>query len=329
MIEDINFKELKNPKFYKKNKLLLYVGGFFVIFTLYLFFLSAPFHFPVGHIVKVQDGSSLDDIALDLKKNEVIKHPWLFKTLAYLSGNQKSLVAGSYFFERKSGLVSVLGRISAGNYGLDPTFVTLPEGATIREMSQILSSTFEDFDGEEFIKLAEDKEGFLFPDTYSFLPSVRPEEVVSIMRINFNKKTEDLLVEIKESGYTLEEIITMASILEEEARTQESRETIAGILWKRIEIGMPLQVDAVFPYIIGKNTYELTYEDLDFDSPYNTYRYKGLPPGPITNPGLDSIKATLNPKESQYLFYLSDMSGNMHYAVDFETHKRNKALYIN
>jgi len=121
----------------------------------------------------------------------------------------------------------------------------------------------------------------------------------------------------------------MASIIEAEARTTESRRIISGILWKRISLGMPLQVDSTFVYINGKNTYELTSDDLKIDSPYNTYVYKGLPPTPIGNPGLDAILAALYPKTSKYLYFLSSKSGDMYYATTFEQHKRNKELYLN
>jgi UPF0755 protein len=121
----------------------------------------------------------------------------------------------------------------------------------------------------------------------------------------------------------------MASLVEEETRTPADRRLVAGILWKRIKLGMPLQVDAVFPYINGKNTYEVTARDLKIDSPYNTYLYPGLPIAPIANPGLDSIKAAIEPAESPYLYYLSDRAGAMHYAKTFEEHKRNRELYLN
>jgi len=120
----------------------------------------------------------------------------------------------------------------------------------------------------------------------------------------------------------------MASLLEEEARTLETRRMISGILWHRIDIDMPLQVDAVFPYILGKNTYEVTLEELKIDSPYNTYKYKGLPFGPISNPGLSSLSAAANPIENDNIFYLADVKGNTYYSKTFDEHKRKKSLYV-
>jgi len=245
-----------------------------------------------------------------------------------LLGNQSRLISGGYFFNKKIGTLNVLTRLSSGDYGVSPTKVTIPEGFTVVEIAEALSNKFEDFDEEKFLKLALSREGFLFPDTYKFLPNVAPEEVISIMELNFKEKTESLITEIKERGLTLEEIVIMASILEEEARTRETREIISGILWTRIKIGMPLQVDAVFPYIIGKNTFELTLEDLKVDSPYNTYTNLGLPPGAISNPGLSSIMAALRPASSDDLFYLTGHDGIMRYSVTFAGHLRNKAIYL-
>jgi len=195
-------------------------------------------------------------------------------------------------------------------------------------MANLLKEKFPKFDEEKFLKIAQAEEGFLFPDTYYFLPSVTPQSVISTMKDNFHKKIEEISEKIDNFGKDIKEIVIMASILEKEARTLDSKRMIAGILWKRIEIDMPLQVDAVFPYIIGKNTYQLSLEDLKVDSPYNTYTNKGLPIGPIANPSLWSLLATVTPIESDYLFYLSDQSGNMYYGVDFEQHKSNKRLHL-
>jgi len=133
---------------------------------------------------------------------------------------------------------------------------------------------------------------------------------------------------IDASGHSLEEIVIMASILEEEGITFQDRRMMSGVLWNRINIGMPLQVDAVFPYIIGKNTYQVNLEDLKTESPYNTYVNKGLPPGPITNPGFNSIVAALDPVKHDYLYYLSDKQHNTYYAKTFDEHKRDRVLYL-
>jgi UPF0755 protein len=330
-IQNFDFQKLKDLKFYKENQktiVKIVMGILLIILFIYLILFSPPSNFPTNKIIEIEEGFLVGEIAILLESENVIRYPSLFKLFTFISGNQKDLFAGDYFFNRKLNMFSVLSRISRGEFNISPTRITFPEGVTIAEIGEILKQEFEDFEKEDFLRLANGKEGFLFPDTYRFLPNVGPRKVIFDMERNFSKRLEPLLPEIEESEYSLKEIITMASLLEEEARTRETREIISGILWSRIDIGMRLQVDAVFPYIIGKNTFELSIEDLDFDSPYNTYKYEGLPIGPISNPGLSSIESALRPKESDYLFYLSDMDGNMHYSKDFEGHKKNKRIYL-
>jgi len=297
---------------------------------LFLFFslILPPSDFPVGAIILIEEGSTLQQIADDLEEKKVIKSATIFTGLAKMLMNGRGVIAGDYFFEEKCSVVKVVWRTISATYGITPTRITFIEGSTIYDIANLVKKKFPRFDEVEFLEIAQKEEGFLFPDTYYFLPSVTPQSVITTMKDNFYKKIEEISVKIESFDKDLDEIVIMASILEKEARTLKSKQMIAGILWKRIEIDMPLQVDAVFPYIIGKNTYQLSLEDLKVDSPYNTYRNKGLPIGPIANPSLWSLLATVTPIDSDYLFYLSDQSGNMHYAVDFEQHKSNKRLYL-
>jgi len=313
---------------YNEESIKAFLAFIFLCFLITVLFFRPPSDFPSDKIVQIEEGASLNQIIGILQKENIIRSSFWFKVFAYATLNQNDLVAGDYFFNQKLGLVSVLFKLANGEYGLTPESVTFYEGLTNLEIAQVLKKRFENFDDETFIAISKDKEGFLFPDTYMFLPNVGPREVLSTLQNNFDNRIEPFLEDIEKSGKTLEEIIIMASIIEREARTQGSRDIISGILWKRIEIDMPLQVDAVFPYFLGKNTYQLTLKDLESDSLYNTYKYKGLPYGPIANPGLSSIKASLYPKMSPYLFYLSDKNGMMHYAEDFEGHKRNRVLYL-
>jgi len=206
--------------------------------------------------------------------------------------------------------------------------VTIPEGSTIYEVAKILNKNISNFNEALFLDLAKEKEGYLFPDTYFFLPNSSPEEIISIMTKNFESKTSSLLPTVEEFGKSLKDVVIMASIIEREVMTPEDRRMVSGILWKRIAIGMPLQVDAAFIYVNGTTTPGLALKDLKIDSPYNTYLYKGLPIGPIGNPGLDAIRATLEPKSSPNLYYLSDKEGVTHYARTFEEHKENKEKYL-
>ena len=142
------------------------------------------------------------------------------------------------------------------------------------------------------------------------------------------RRIKPLEQDLSAFGRPLSDVIIMASLIEEEARTDDTRRKVSGILWKRLQKGMPLQVDGVFPYIFGDKPYDLTNGDLLIDSPYNTYKYIGLPPTPISNPGLAAILAAVTPITTPYWYYLSDRDGNMHYAVTHDEHLVNRVKYL-
>ncbi len=298
-------------------------------FLFYQFLLRAPAQFPVNSLVHIEKGLNLKEVSKNLEKNNVIKSPHLFKLFVTLLGKDKNVMAGDYLFSAPTWFPRVALRMVWGVFDLTPIKITIPEGISREGMATIFEKSIPTFNKEKFITETVNDEGYLFPDTYLFFPNVETEEIILTMKSNFNKKIGPLRDDIVKSGKTTKEIIIMASILEKEARTTLDREIISGVLWKRIQIGMPLQVDAPFVYYIGKGTYNLTTKDLKTDSPYNTYTRKGLPAGPIGNPGLDSISAAINPKSSPYLYYLSDRDGNVYYSATFDKHKKNKVLYIN
>jgi len=178
-------------------------------------------------------------------------------------------------------------------------------------------------------------EGYLFPDTYRLFASSTPEEIIIKMLSNFDKKlTPEMRADIKASGKTIHEIITMASIIEKEApiyaqTDSEAAKIISGIFWNRIKIGMGLQSDASLSYIYNDNKPIHSGEELEVDSLYNTYKYRGLPPGPIANPGLIAIKAAIYPSETNYYYFLTTLDGSaIYYAKTYEEHLRNKYKYL-
>lgn len=144
----------------------------------------------------------------------------------------------------------------------------------------------------------------------------------------FDEQVRTIAAEIEESGRSLDDIVIMASLLEREAQSEEDMRIVSGILWKRLDEDMRLQVDAVFGYIHGENGYEPTADDLELDDPYNTYRYEGLPPTPIANPGLVALRAAAMPLESPYFYYLTGRDGLMYYGETFAEHTRNRELYL-
>ncbi|MEK7558575.1 MAG: endolytic transglycosylase MltG [Patescibacteria group bacterium] len=321
------FKEYKLA--HRQRIRLVVFAALLLLFLFYQFLLRAPAQFPVDALVHIEKGLNLKEVSKNLQENSVIKSPRSFQLFITLLGKDESIMAGDYFFSEPTWLPRVAFRMVLGVFDLTPIRVTIPEGLSRKGMAIIFEKIIPTFDKEKFITETENDEGYLFPDTYLFFPNVATEEIISTMKLNFDKKIRPLGDDIKKSGKTIKEVIIMASILEKEAHTREDREIIAGVLWKRIQIGMPLQVDAPFVYYIGKGTYNLTTKDLKTDSPYNTYTRKGLPSGPIGNPGLDSILAAIYPKPSPYLYYLSDRDGNIYYSANFEKHKKNKVLYIN
>jgi len=317
----------KKPPVHKKLYLIAY-GAIVFVLLFYVFFLMPPSGFPTAALIKIKEGETLGSISVHFKEERVIRSEFLFKTAIVFFGGDRSIIAGTYFFPRAQNVFKIAWRVTSADYEIKPARITIPEGVNSREIADILGAQLLGFDKDAFLKIAPAQEGYLFPDTYFFLPGEEPKVVLNALRKNFNAHLPEVSGEIEAFGKPLSEIIIMASLLEEEAATLEDRRIIAGILWERIKKDMRLQVDAVFPYIIGKNTFEVTRADLQTDSPYNTYKYKGLPPGPITNPGLDSILAAVTPTKTKYVYYLSDHSGNLHYSVTYEQHLQAKAKYL-
>jgi len=324
----VKFYYLQTKWYSKKYYEYIIISLVFLIIIFYSLCLTAPSKFPVGVMISVPSGSTLNEIALSFKDKHIIRSAVAFKILVFFRSGQGGAIAGDYFFTRPRNVFHLTRIVTNGEYGLIPLSITVPEGSTAVDMAIIYERYLGGFDAERFVELALPYEGYLFPDTYFFLPNVGEEEIIRTMKENFFIRIGEIEEEINHSGKTLEELVIMASLLEKEARTLDTRKMISGLLWHRIEIDMPLQVDAVFPYILGKNTFEVTLADLKIDSPYNTYKYKGLPLGPIANPGISSLKAAADPTENEYIFYLSDMNGNMHYSKTYAEHKHKKATYL-
>jgi UPF0755 protein len=303
--------------------LVAWVG---LIFFFYTLFLSPPLAYPTGTFLRVEEGTPLRSVSALFEERGVVRNARLFELITRGLGDDTNIQAGVYHFSRKENMVWVAMRILTGDFETEAIRVTIPEGSTVNDIAAMLLDKLPEFNRREFLEGA--REGYMFPDTYFFRPGQSTEAILSVFENNFNVKMLKVKPLVASSEYTLDEILTMASILEKEASKSADRKKIAGVLWRRIEIGMPLQTDATFPYYLGRNTFEVTLADLRADHPYNTYTNKGLPPGPIGNPGLDSIMAALQPVKSAYIFFLSDRQGNFHYSVTYEGHLANKRAYL-
>jgi len=308
--------------------------GVVASFGTVLYFLLPPADFPVNRIISIKKGETLNEVAEKFEKENIIKSAFWFETLGWVLKTEKDVKAGEYFFENRLSAVHLMKSITGESYKNEFVKITIPEGYSIRDIGFLFEGKGI-WQAEELWEVTglpatkESMEGYLFPDTYYIPAGISPRSFVEVARETFEEKiTKALEKEIQDSGHSLNEIITMASLLEKEAARETDRKIIAGILWKRIEEGMPLQVDAVFPYIIEKYSLWLTTEDLKVDSPYNTYLYKGLPAGPIANPGIDAVKAALEPEETPYWYYLSDREGNLYYSVTYEEHLTKKEMYL-
>lgn len=301
-----------------------------LLFLLYFVTLAAPLGAPAGVYLKVSKGETPAQVAAALEQKNIIRSQGIFLFFSRLFGASKAEVAGEYFFPSAENVITIARRIAHGDYEVVPVKVTIPEGATSKQIGELLDQKLPDFDADTFVSLAKPKEGYLFPDTYFFLPGEDPQEILTALQKNFSNhiETPQMLQLLATFGKPESDVVTMASLLEKEAPGTQDRRIIAGILWHRIALGMPLQVDAVFPYIIGVNSLQLTRQDLQTNSPYNTYTHKGLPPGPIANPGLDAIVDAMTPVKTNYLYYLSDLHGNFHYCATYSCQQANARKYL-
>lgn len=272
--------------------------------------------------------ASSKDLAQQLSEKNIISHPRLFSFTLKALSPVRTAQTGEYYFDKPQHELIVLLRILLGDRRLNVVSVTIPEGLTVVEIATLLERKIPDFDAGAFSVLAQPEEGYLFPDTYFFFPGDSPQKIVNTLKKNFHKKIGEVATTVEASTRTVSELVIMASLLEKEAANTADRRLIAGVLWNRIKKGMPLQVDAVFPYIIGKNTFTLTKADLLFESPYNTYLHKGLPIGPIANPGIDSLLSAMTPTQSAYLFYLSDHDGKLYFSETYKEHLTLKRIHL-
>ena len=305
------------------------LGIFLAVFVFTILLIAPPRNFPLGTHVVIASGTSVSAIAHDLAETGVVAHPSVLEFLVRISGSSTRVQAGTYVFATSQSALTVAYRLLTGDYGLTPVRITYPEGVTARDIAKRTTESLPLLSSIDIVTAGKPHEGYLFPDTYLFLPTADVETILSAMRKNFDAKIEPLLDDVRASGHSLTDIIIMASLVEKEVRTTENRKIVAGILWNRLERGIPLQVDAVFGYIFDRETYSPSFADLEVDSSYNTYRHKGLPPGPINNPGLDSIEAALYSTETDYLFYLTDREGGIHFATTYAEHQANERKYLN
>jgi UPF0755 protein len=312
-------------------RFFLVLAGIFLAGIAALYFLAMPPEdFPKGKLVEIPEGTSVIKTGKILEEMHIVKSAVFFQTLVILFSGEKGVRSGYYIFDTPQSVITIADKLSFGRYGISRAKVTIPEGSNSMEIADIMTKALPRLDKATFQDLAKQNEGYLFPETYYFFETVSAGEIVEMLRNEFATRLEPLLEDIAKSGHTEREILTMASIIEKESNGRDDREMISGILWNRLEKGMRLEVDATYLYTLEyRDNNKLTTKDIKNDpSPYNTYKNAGLPPGPIGNPGLRSIKAALNPTSSNYLFYIHGRNGTAYYAKTYSQHLANIKAYL-
>lgn len=306
--------------------------------------------------IEIPLGSSVDTIGKILEENEVINNGRIFKYYVKFK-NESGFQAGQYKLSKSMTIDEIIESLKTGKILVDPLFtITFPEGSNIEEIANIIASNTS-IERDEFIEkmldvdyiksliaqypillseeiLHEDVryplEGYLYAATYPFYdenPTI--EDIVEVMLSQTDARIKPYLPDIEESNFTVHEMLTMASLIEKEAVTEEDRKMISGVFYNRMNLDqpMPLQTDPTVLYALGKHKDRVLYKDLEVDSPYNTYKYSGLPPGPISNFHENALQAALYPEEHDYFYFVASYEGDVYYAKTLQEHNENIAKY--
>ena len=291
----------------------------------------------------IMKGEGVNEISRNLKRSGLIGSSLVFETYLWLHDQEGNLKAGSYDLQTNLSIKELTDHLIGGVID-NEIKIKIIEGWDNRDIAEYLSknnvAARDDFmektknrgdlhNQYDFLKGSITLEGYLFPDTYRVFTDSTVEQIINKMLANFDKKlSEKMREDIKNQGKSVYEIMTLASIIEKEVQTAEDKRMAADVFYKRLEIDMQLQSDATVGYVTGKNATRASYEDIRVDSLYNTYKYKGLPPGPICNPGLDSIMGAIYPKSNDYWFFLTTEENEVIYSKTAEEHSENKAKYL-
>jgi UPF0755 protein len=292
---------------------------------------------PRGDAVRVivPRGASFRVAADSMARAGLVNFPFAFRAYARISGRDRHIQAGTYLLRRGTSWGDILAAMSGGSGSINR--VTIPEGFTIAQITPVLVSALHVSDATVDSAVRDSSvrahlndpattlEGYLFPDTYVFAPGTSAAQAIAEMVKRFEREwTPDYDVKAAALGRTRHEIVTMASIVEKEARLPEERPVIAAVYYNRLKSGMPLQADPTVQYALGRHVERVLYKDLEVDSPYNTYQHLGLPPGPIASPGGASLRAALAPAKVPYLFFVAAADGHHEFRTTIAGHETAK-----
>ena len=289
-------------------------------------------------VVYIKPKTGVQDIALILREAGVIRSTWAFLALAYVQGSLKRLQSGEYEFDTGMTLLEILQKLEAGRVVTHQ--VTIPEGFTAEDIARLLA-TERLADADRFLSLVQDRgvaarlnvpavrlEGYLFPDTYRLTRGMSEEEILKVMVSRFQQMVpRDLDEQAARVKMDTHEIVTLASLIEKEALLDIERPLVSAVFHNRLRQRMPLQSDPTAVYMVPRTQRRITASDLQRKTPYNTYRLPGLPPGPIANPGLASIRAALHPASVNYLYFVAKNDGSHQFSRTLEQHQQAVRLY--
>jgi UPF0755 protein len=290
----------------------------------------------VDRFVEIAPGTGSRAIGRALVTAGVVRDEWTFRLAVFLTGTDRQLKAGEYRFAGPVSAKEVARKLARGDIFLRP--VTFPEGLTLRDMARVyeskglgaaqafLNAAADPTPVRTLDPAAKDLEGYLYPDTYNVPRRMQAAELVQQMVARFEEVYGHLRADAEERGLSMRDTVTLASLVEREAAKAEERPLVAAVYANRLRIGMPLQCDPTVIYALeraGKYTGNLTRKDLQFDSPYNTYRHPGLPPGPIAAPGRPSLDAAVHPASVDYLYFVSRNDGTHVFSSTLAEHNRN------
>jgi peptidoglycan lytic transglycosylase G len=320
------------------------VSAFFLCVALCagLLFYHVFYSTPVAPVypveVRVEQGDSLATVVRKLRDQKIISNSFLFSSWARLSGAEKKVHPGLYRFESSVAPLEILDRLVTGR-GVFQT-VTIPEGMTVKEIAELLEK-MQVANKDRFLAEASDPallatlglqgkglEGYLFPSTYSFTPSTPEKNIILTMVEQFRKVSLPLLLQADHTnGLSPHEILTLASVIEKETGVDAERPLVSAVFYNRLRLQMPLQSDPTVIYGLKHFDGNLTRKNLNEPTPYNTYRMTGLPPGPICNPSLASIRAAIAPAPVSYLYFVSKNDGTHIFSDTIDAHNRAVKIY--
>jgi len=325
--------------------LFLTLGGYFYINSKLK---GKASNSPVEQTLSIKEGEGVNPISSKLEKAGLISHHLWFEFYIWSKDRESNIIAGNYVLRPNMSIPEIVDIITSGKAQKKDENATIIEGWDNEKIGEYLALngilTKEEFIEEagslekyrpyydflQNVPRGKTLEGYLFPDTYQVIKgTTTADQLVRKMLNNFDKKlTDTLRADIKKTKHTQYEIITMASIIEKEVPTENDRKIVSGIFWDRINYGIPLESCATISYILGVNKKQYSFEDTRVDSPYNTYINKGLPPGPIGNPGISAIRAAIYPTTTEYVYFLSNLeTGETIFSRTLEEHNRNKLEY--